>query len=329
MPTARALKVCPDLILVPHTPGLYGAVSRRMFDLCETLTPVIQRNSIDEGYLDLSPCGLRGMEEIEASVRRLQGRIWGELQISVSMGIARNKLVAQIASKLRKPRAFVVVPPGTEAAFLAPLPLGVLPGIGAKTEAALRESGFRLVGDLLAGAEDKLRAAFGNGWKEVQAAARGEDERPVETERDDARSYSQQETFGSDLGDFAAVERVAKRMLDELMTKVRRDEKRVRTLTIKVRYPDFTHASHGRTLETATDLVEPLYPLVGPLLRASWTKRRPLRLVSVKLSGVEDRPAQLEMFSQTEEKRRRLADVLDDLNRRRPGAAVRRGHQLE
>ncbi|TAG26020.1 MAG: DNA polymerase IV, partial [Verrucomicrobia bacterium] len=104
MPTMRALKVCPDLILLPHTSGLYSKVSHRMFELCETLTPVVQRNSIDEGYLDLSPCGLRDAAAVEALVRDLQRHIWDELAIPVSMGIATNKLVAQIASKLRKPR---------------------------------------------------------------------------------------------------------------------------------------------------------------------------------------------------------------------------------
>src|SRR5471032_2564613 len=115
MPTQRALKVCPDLTMLPHTSGLYGKVSRQMFDLCETLTPLVQRNSIDEGYLDLGPCGHPTPEAIENAVRGLQRPIWAELQIPVSMGMARNKLVAQIASKLRKPRGFVTVPVGTEA----------------------------------------------------------------------------------------------------------------------------------------------------------------------------------------------------------------------
>src|SRR5260221_2139240 len=102
MPTQRALKVCPDLIMLPHTSGLYSKVSRQMFDLCETLTPLVQRNSIDEGYLDLGPCGFTSMAGLEESVRGLQQRIWHALQIPVSFGLASNKLVAQIASKLRK-----------------------------------------------------------------------------------------------------------------------------------------------------------------------------------------------------------------------------------
>jgi len=327
MPTARARRVCPDLIMIRHTSGLYGRVSKEMFDLCETLTPAVQRNSIDEGYLDVGPCGWTSPAQIEAAVRALQGRIWDQLQIPVSFGLATNKLVAQIASKLRKPRGFVVVPPGMEAEFLAPLPLGKLPGVGPKTEAGLAAHGLHLVQDLFARPESELEAIIGSSWREMLAQARGEDGRPVETEDEDAKSYSQQETFGADLSEFAAVERVAKGMVDELLPKVRADAKRVRTMTIKVRYPDFSQDSQGRSLAAATDLEAQFYPLVPALLRGAWKRRRPLRLVSVRFSGVEDGPAQLEIFAQDEEKRRRLAGVLDQLNRRR-GPSVMHGHQL-
>ncbi len=329
MPSQRALQVCPDLVLLPHTAGLYGRVSGRMFDLCETLTPLVQRNSIDEGYLDLGPGGLATDAELTARVRGLQARIWDELQVPVSFGLATNKLVAQIASKLRKPRGFVVVPPGTEAAFLAPLAVGKLPGIGAKTEAALAGAhGIRLVRDLLARTESELEVIFGRGWREIRAMARGEDERPVETGDDDAKSYSQQETFGRDLGEFAEIERVVKGMIDELLPKIRADRKRVRTMTLKVRYPDFSQETHGRSLAAATDLETAFYPLVEPLLRAAWKQRRPLRLVSVRFSTVEESAGQLEMFAESDEKRRRLAGVIDRLNQTGRNLAVRHGHQL-
>jgi DNA polymerase IV len=328
MPTAQALRICPDLVMIRHTSGLYGEVSKRMFDLCENLTPVVQRNSIDEGYLDLEPCRLDGPASIERAVRGLQQRIWEELKIPVSMGIASNKLVAQIASKLRKPRGFVVVLPGEEAAFMRPLTLGRLPGIGAKTEAALARVGLRLFSDLFARGDGELEAAFGRDWRRVLAQGRGEDDSPVETERDDAKSYSKQETFGADIADFAAVEQVAKRMIDELLPGVRADGAKVRTITVKVRYADFTQESHGRSLEAASDIEAPFYPLVGPLLRAAWRKKRPLRLVSVKLSGVDGGPAQLEMFSQADDKRRKLAGVLDKLNSGGRDSVVIHGHQL-
>lgn len=329
MPTQRALKVCPDLILLPHTSGLYSKVSRQMFDLCETVTPLVQRNSIDEGYLDLRPCGFKSPAEIDAKMRSLQSRIWSELQIPVSFGMAANKLVAQIASKLRKPRGFVMVPAGTEAAFLAPLSVGKLPGIGQKTEAVLKEQyGINLVSDILARNERELREIFGNGWLSVLAMARGEDDRAVEVEHEDAKSYSQQETFGADIAEFAAIEAVAKRMIDELMPKVREDGKRVRTITLKIRYPDFSQESHGHTLKEATDLEAPFYPWVTPLLRSAWKRRQPLRLISVRFSGVEGGAKQLEMFADNDEKRRRLAGVLDKLNAQGRAAVVQHGHQL-
>lgn len=329
MPTQRALKVCPDLIMLPHTSGLYSKVSRQMFDLCETLTPLVQRNSIDEGYLDLGPCGYASAEELEGRVRGLQERLWRELQIPVSFGIATNKLVSQIASKLRKPRGFVVVPPGTEEAFLAPLSIGKIPGIGAKTEASLNARGVRLIGDITAMSEARLESVFGDGWRSMLATARGEDFRAVQVDHDDAKSYSQQETFFEDIGDFAEIERIAKRMIDELLPSIREDKKRVRTMTLKVRYPDFTQESHGRSLPEATDLEAPFYPLVAPLLRGAWTQRRPLRLISVRFSNVEEGGRQLEMFAEADEKRRRLAGVLDKLNAKtKSGPVVQKGHQL-
>ena len=329
MPTKLALKVCPDLIMLPHTSGLYSKVSRQMFELCETLTPVVQRNSIDEGYLDLAPCGFKTAAEIERRVRAVQQRIWDELQITASFGVAANKLVAAIASKANKPKGFTVVPPGMEQEFLAPLKISVLPGVGQKTEAALVERGVKLVGDVVGRSETELKSLFGNNWEDVLRMARGEDDREVHTEHEDAKSYSTQETFGHDIGDFAEIERIAKRMIDELMPAIRADGKRVKTMTVKVRYPGMEDSSGGRSLAEATDLEAPFYPLVPLLLKAAWTKRRPLRLVSVRFSSVEDKGSQLEMFAQADEKKRRLAAVLDQLNDRGKKGVVRHGHQLK
>jgi DNA polymerase IV len=328
MPTVRALKVCPDLIMIKHTSGLYGEVSRKVFDLCESVTPAVQRNSIDEGYMDIGPCALDSLGAVERVVRDLQQRIRNELKIPVSMGIASNKLVSQIASKLRKPRGFVVVPPGGEGGFLAPLPIGRLPGIGSKTEASLARLGIHLIGDLFSRSEREMAEAFGSHWRGVLEMAQGIDDSPVETESEDAKSYSKQETFFTDVSDFAEIERVAKRMLDELMPKVRADGAHVKTLTVKVRYADFTQESHGTSLESATDLESAFYPLVAPLLRGAWKLKRPLRLVSVRLSGVDAGPAQLEMFAQADEKRRKLANVLDRLNSGGRESVVIHGHQL-
>ena len=329
MPTARALKVCPDLILVDHSSGRYGEFSRRLFDLCETLTPLVERRSVDEGFLDVGPCGFKTAPEVEAAVRRLQKRIWDELQITISFGLAANKLLSAIASKLNKPRGFTVVQPGAEREFLAPLSIGKLPGIGAKTEESLNARGIRLISDLQGMDETRLKAAFGTGWREVFAMACGRDESVVETEEGEAKSYSQQETFATDIIDFAEIERVAKGMIDELMPKIRADGKRVRTLTVKIRYPNFEQMSAGHSIDAASDLETPFYPWVAPLLKKAWTQRRPLRLVSVRFSSVDDQPQQLEMFSGSDEKRKRLANAVDALKAKRGDSAVVRGSQIK
>ncbi len=328
MPTARALKVCPDLLIVGHTSGLYSDYSHRLFDICESVTPWVERNSIDEGYLDLSPCGYRNITDLEAAVRRLQQQIINELKITASFGIARNKLVSAIASKLKKPRGFVIVLPGLEAEFLAPLPIGKLPGVGQKTEAVLNDRGIRMIGDLLTKTEQELLALLGSGWREMLSRAKGEDDRLVDPEPGEAKSYSQQETFGTNIGDFGEIERVAKRMLDELMRKVRADGKRVRTITVKVRYPDFEQASASHSLVQSSDLEEPFYSWIGLLLKQSWKTRRPLRLVSVKLSGVDDTPEQLEIFGDANEKRKRLAAAVDALKAKRGEEVVVRAAQI-
>lgn len=328
MPTKLALKVCPDLILLPHTSGIYSKKSREMFELCETVTPIVQRNSVDEGYLDLGPCGFRTAVEIERRMRALQQRIWDDLEIPTSFGVASNKLVSAIASKARKPRGFTVVPPGEEAAFLAPLKISVIPGVGRKSEERLAAQGIRLVSDVFTRSESELKAFFGGGWEEMLRMARGEDDRPVHVDHEDAKSYSTQETFNENIGDPAEIERIAKRMIDELMPAIRADGKRVKTMTVKVRYPGMEDSSTGRSLADATDLEAPFYPLVQPLLKAAWTKRLPLRLVSVRFSGVEEKGGQLEMFAQADEKKRRLAAVLDKLNEKGKKGVVRHGHQL-
>jgi DNA polymerase-4 len=329
MPTSRALKVCPDLVLVDHSSGRYGEYSRRLFDLCETLTPLVERRSVDEGYLDVTPCGFKTVAEVEAAVRRLQKRIWDELKITISFGLAANKLVSAVASKLNKPRGFTVVPSGGEQDFLAPLSIGKLPGIGTKTEASLNAQGIRLVSDVQAMGESQLKSVFGNGWREVFEMACGHDDSEVETEDDEAKSYSQQETFAIDITDFLEIERVAKGMIDDLMPKIRADGKRVRTITVKIRYPNFEQMSAGHSIEVASDLETPFYPWVAPLLKKAWTQRRPLRLVSVRFSSVDDRPEQLEMFSGSDEKRKRLANAVDALKARRGDSAVVRGTQIK
>jgi DNA polymerase-4 len=335
MPVSQALRVCPDLVLVSHANGMsrYSEFSAKMFALCETVTPYVECRSIDEGFMDIGPRGFKDEATAVAAVRELQGRILRELGLPVSFGMAATKVVSAIASKQNKPRGFTVVPAGAEADFLAPLPIGVLPGIGKKTEVLLKANGIARVGDLPAQNGSLLASLLGRDWRGWVATALGEDDAEVGTVHEDAKSYSQQETFPRDIGDFAEVLRVAKGMIDALLPKVRADGKTARTLTIKVRYPGMEDDSAGRSLLEPSDLEAPFYVLAEPLLRTAWRRvRSPLRLVMVKLSGIAEPAVQMELFaekSDADARKRKLAAVVDSLNAQTNGTALQHGFHAQ
>lgn len=328
MPSQRALAVCPDLILVPHRSGAYGDYSRKLFDVCESLTPIVERRSIDEGFLDLGPCAHKSVAAAIDAVKSLQRRISDEIGISVSFGLAANKLVAGVASKLNKPRGFTVVEPGREAEFLSRLKVGKLPGIGPKTEAALNRKGVLLIADLVARSENELGALFGSGWREVRDRALGIDDSPVEQDESDAKSYSTQETFGEDIADRARIEQEIKGMIDKLIPKIRSDGKRARTITLKVRYPGMENSTAAHSISEASDLETSFYPHVASLMKAAWKQRRPLRLVSVRFSAIEDPDGQMQIFATENERQHKLAVALDAIRELKGSGAILRGHQL-
>jgi nucleotidyltransferase/DNA polymerase involved in DNA repair len=189
MASSQARKVCPELVIVHGSFAKYRVYSERMFAFAEAFTPFIERASIDEGYFDLS--SNRRVVPIEAA-RSIQGSIAKELGITVSLGIGANKLIAQIASKLRKPNALVEVPRGTEREFLAPLASHWLPGVGTKLGAQFREVGLRLVRDVAEAPLEFLTQVAGSYAPRLQQYARGIDSRPVECESCDAKSYGMQ-----------------------------------------------------------------------------------------------------------------------------------------
>ncbi|MGJ3242091.1 MAG: DNA polymerase Y family protein [Opitutales bacterium] len=339
MPTSRALKLCPDLTVVPGHFDLYERFSDSIFGLCEDLTPWVERASIDEGYLDLGgiqrgplmppdpvdlqrvdergPRGaaVRGREQAVArAVRQLDTDIHGWLKITVSSGIAGNKLVAGVASKLRKPHGFVAVPRGREAAFLAPLPVRRLPGIGPKATATLQGIGVQTIGQLIALGPDGLRPFFQRETEGLLDKARGIDTTPLVTERADARSYGQQETFDSDIGDFDQVDRIAKRMIDQLMPRLRKERVQARTLTLRIRYTDMEEKTAAASLSEPSDLEDDFYAQVRPLLHRAWLRRVHLRLVGVRFSQVYPVWEQPLLFDDPRDRRRNLVQAADRLN---------------
>lgn len=332
MPTARALKICPHLIVLPGDYEKYEHFSRLMFSLVHDYTPVVEVRSIDEGYGDLS--GVTKWTALEAA-ERLRKNIRGHLRLSVSQGLGTNKLVAAVASKLRKPDCFLEVPAGTEREFLAPLEVKWLPGVGAKMEKVFRTAGLHRIAEVASATPQSLELIAGSAAGQLREFALGIDERPIVTEREDAQSYGKQETFDADTTDEDFVRCVLRGMADALMVKVRADGKMIRCVEVRLRYNDMEQSRRGESLEEPTDLETDIYGLIDRLARRAWDRRVSLRLAGLKLSRVYDgggwRQAGLDLpgTGYDREVRRDLARVMDEAKVRYGSGAVVRAHQLQ
>jgi len=329
MPTARARKLCPKLIVLPGDYERYEQFSNWMFGYAYDFTPNVEQTSIDEGYFDLTANRSRPSIDIALTVRQA---IRQSLKITVSEGIASNKLVSQIASKLNKPAAFQAVPPGQEKQFLHSLPNRWLPGIGPKTAGRLNAAGLADIGQIAATPVDLLALLLGHQATVLRQFANGIDERPLIPASQPQKSFSQQETFNEDVTDEEYVEAVLRRMADRLFATVREEGRSVRTLTVKVRYNDRDENQRADSLSEPTDLETDVYGRLRGLLREAWQRRVSLRMVSLKLSNVYDGVFRSELPLEANEKnhaaRERLASVLDELRRNKGWSVVLRGHDL-
>ena len=329
MPTMRARKLCPKLIVLPGDFERYELFSNWMFGYCYDFTPDVEQTSIDEGYFDLTANRKKPATEIALTIRKAIGQ---KLKISVSEGIASNKLVSAVASKLTKPAAFNEVPTGSEAAFLYPLSNKWLPGIGPKTSVRLNAAGLAQIRHIAATPLEMLQLVLGNQAFSIRQFAHGIDERPLIPAREPQKSFSHQETFGSDLTDEEYIEATLRRMADSLFAKVREENRSVRTLSVKVRYNDMTEDQVNESLPEPTDLETDVYGRLHTMLRAAWKRRVSLRLVSLKLSSVYDgrfrTELPLEVPAQRQDARSRLALVIDELRRSRGRSVILRGHDF-
>lgn len=329
MPTARARKLCPNLIVLPGDYERYEQFSHWMFGYAYDFTPDVEQTSIDEGYFDLTANHGKPPVEIALTIRKAIGQ---SLKITVSEGIGSNKLVSQIASKLNKPAAFQAVPGGQEKQFLHPLPNRWLPGIGPKTAVRLNAAGLADIGQIAATPIDMLALLLGNQAPVMRQFANGIDERTLIPASEPQKSYSQQETFNEDVTDEEYVEAVLRRMADRLFATVRDEGRTVRTLTVKVRYNDRDENQRAESLREPTDLETDIYGRLRGLLREAWQRRVSLRMVSLKLSNVYDgvfrSELELETNSRNHAARERLAVVMDGLRRNKGWSVILRGHDL-
>ncbi len=339
MPMAQAVRLCPDLLIVPPQFAAYRATSQQVMQRLHQLTPLVEQISIDEAFMDVTALGKPG--DVLAAL--LQAHIQDELALSCSLGVAANKLVAKIATDVGKslvrsgamPHAVCVVPPGEEAAFLALLPATALWGVGPRTAEKLAVMGIHTIGDIAAWPAADLARRFGQHGEDLARRAWGVDTRPIVTERA-AKSISQETTFARDVTDRATLERTLREQAATIAAKLRRDDLTGTTVKLKIRWPDFTTPTRQLTLPQPTDEIEVIAEAATRLFAQLWPPGQAVRLIGVGVSGLGSPPRQLSLWdaprAPTPEelaRHERIRTALAAVEARFGAGSIRRASELE
>lgn len=286
MPAAHARRLCPGAIFLKPDFPRYRRESRCIFAIYRKFTPLIQPVSIDEAYLDvtdhLAPYG-----SATAVAREIRRRVKEERKLTVSVGVGPSKLIAKIASDRDKPDGLTVVRPERVAAFLAPLPVRVLRGVGPRTEEVLKRLGIETVADLRRYSLPQLVERFGSHGRTLYEFARGIDERPVTTERV-RKSLGHENTYREDLRSLEAMDAELERFAARVARELGERELEAATVTVKVRYSDFTTVTRARTLAEPTTDRAVFAQVARELLRRTEAQRRPVRLLGLTASNLVD-----------------------------------------
>jgi nucleotidyltransferase/DNA polymerase involved in DNA repair len=323
MPISQAYRLCPQAVYLPVDMEKYVAVSRQVMEILLRASDLVEPLSIDEAFVDVTG-SRRVLGDGEAIARRIQQHMRDELRLTASVGVATSKLVAKIASDMRKPDGLVVVPPGGEAAFLAPLPVRRLWGVGPTLEAALAKLGVHTIGALAALPPERLERRLGTHGHDLRALARGEDDRAVIASGEAAKSMGHEHTYDSDTGDLARLRRTLLDLSDAVAHRLRSHGLRARTLTLKYRDETF------RTLTRAATLAAPV-DSGNELFRCAWTLfqgvhgRRKVRLLGLSASHFGEARGQFDLFREPTPPADRLRDALAE---RFGDGAVTRASQL-
>src|SRR5581483_4446993 len=338
MPMSRALRLCPNLIIVPGRHRIYSEVSKQMMAKLRNLTPLVEQISIDEAFLDISDV----REPPERLARGLQAGIRDELHLPSSIGIASNKLVAKIATEVGKtlrlrekapsaqgeligpPFGLTIVPPGEEAAFLAPLPADMLWGVGPKTSARLTELGIKTIGDIARWPESELIRLFGENGRDLSRHAKGQDDRPIVTERE-TKSISQEVTFSRDVRDDQSLEKTLREQAAEVARQLRKNNLAGATIKLKIRWPDFTTVTRQTTLPHSTDQEKEIAETAFHLMRAVRRSGQAVRLIGVGVSGLGPPIRQLGLWDADAEKSRKLQEAVDELREKYGETVIHQG----
>jgi DNA polymerase-4 len=287
MSCAEALRRCPHAVFVRPRHSVYREYSKAVWSSVREVVPTVERTGMDEGYLDLGEVdGTFG--QARALAEAVQTSVRAATSLSAAMGVATSKVVAKIASDRRKPGGLTVVPPGREGSFLAPFDLRRLPGVGPRSEARLRAAGLETIGALAALTDDDLRRLLpGKVGALLRDRARGIDPRPLETSSERI-SICHEETFERDIADRDQLKDELRRMATSLAEHLQRSGETARTVTTKVRYPDFSIRSRSTSIPVGTDDPQRIGELACALLdRALDDRPGALRLVGVGVSGFE------------------------------------------
>ena len=328
MPLRTAGALCPEAVFLPVDGRKYQAVSREVMTILRRYTPLVEPISIDEAFLDVTASrALFG--DGPAIGRAIRAAILAEVRLTASVGVARTKLVAKIASDLRKPDALVVVEPGTEAAFLAPLPIQRLWGVGERTAAALSELGVTTMGQLAELPSDLLVRRFGRHGATLADRARGIDDDPV-GDGDAVKSVSHEHTFDVDTNDPVLIDKTLLAMADGVASRLRSAGLKAATVHVKVRDSAFRTITRQRTLPEPTDLAEPIWKTALELARPE-LRGIHVRLLGIGTSGFAERE-QMTLFAEeaagVDGRRRRATEAADAVRRRFGDRAMTRARLL-
>lgn len=251
MPTVQAYRLCPDAVFLPPRFGEYEDFSRRVMRILRDVTPLVEPISLDEAFLDVRGARRR-LGDAPTVAALVRTRVRDETGLTASVGVASTKFLSKIASDLSKPDGLLVVEPGHEVAFLAPLPVSRLWGVGPATQAKLERIGVRTIGQLARLSEATVVAALGRSHgAHLHALANNVDPRAVVPDRE-AKSIGAEETYPYDLVERAEIDRETVRLADRVASRLRRAGLSARTVTVKVRAPDFSTITRARTLPRPT-----------------------------------------------------------------------------
>ena len=294
MPMATAVRQCPQGIVVRPRFDRYREMSRRVMDIFHLVTDLVEPLSLDEAYLDVTEAVEGGKLPLGVAID-LKRQVREDTGLNVSIGVGTSKSVAKIASDLEKPDGLVVVPPGDEQGFLAPLAVGKLWGIGPKTAATLHQDRIETIGDLASQPEEWFARRFGKRAASVRAKSLGQDDDPVKTERS-PKSISAETTFADDLSDREELRETLAKLSSGVAGSLEKKGIRGRTVTVKLRLADFTTLTRQTTLPFHTNAAEHILNTGWTLLDGELAPGRAFRLLGVGMSGFGDdgeRPRQL------------------------------------